>query len=52
MDKSREEFVVFLREALADKTSQAYVELYNFLVSCFTRADVKKEGRCEVAVIC
>jgi len=45
MDKSREEFIVFIRQAVNDKTSDSYTELYNFLVNCFARADNKLEGR-------
>ncbi len=45
MEKTKEEFVVFMREAMTDCDSEAYRELYNFLVRCFVRADEGLEGR-------
>jgi len=45
MDKTREEFVVFIRQAINDPKSSAATELYNFLTACFTRADDNGEGR-------
>ena len=45
MDKTREEFIVFIRQAMNDRTSGAYEELYQFLVSCFTRADTDLNGK-------
>ena len=45
MEKSKEEFSVFMHQAVNDKKSVAHEELYQFLVSCFIKADVKLEGR-------
>ena len=45
MEKSLEEFVLFLREALGDWTSLAHGQLYRFLVSRFIRADRELRGR-------
>jgi hypothetical protein len=33
MDKTKQEFVVFIHEALADRHSPAHEELYEFLVA-------------------
>jgi len=45
MEKTREEFHVFIRQALADRTSPAFEELYQFLVNSFVRADKSLDGR-------
>jgi Ca2+-binding EF-hand superfamily protein len=45
MDKSRDEFIVFLHEAMHDHHSPAYQELYEFLVNCFVHADTNMEGK-------
>ena len=44
MDKSKEEFVVWIRQAMGDKNSIAYQELYQFLTRCFIRADKSFSG--------
>ena len=49
MDKTREEFIVWIRQASADPKSGAYNELYQFLVSCFVRADVNLDGQVELS---
>ena len=48
MDKTREEFIVFIREAIANRKSPAYKELYQYLVQCFVKADINKDGTVEV----
>ena len=48
MDKSREEFIVFVRTAVNDRESVAAQELYQFLTSCFLRADANLDGRVEI----
>jgi len=45
MEKTREEFNVFIRAALSDRTSSAFEELYQFLVNTFIRADSTMTGR-------
>ncbi len=45
MDMTKEEYIVFIREAVQDRESDAHLELYNFLLTCFCRADVTMEGR-------
>jgi Ca2+-binding EF-hand superfamily protein len=45
MEKTKEEFVVFVHQAINDKHSAAYQELYRFLVACFVRADNRHEGK-------
>ena len=45
MDKTKQEFVVFIHEALADRHSPAHQELYEFLVACFVHDDVTKDGK-------
>lgn len=45
MEKTREEFVTFIRTALNDRKSNAYEELYQFLVACFVRADTNLDGK-------
>ena len=49
MDKTREEFIVFIRQAVQDRTSGAYEELYQFLVSCFARADSDLNGKVPIS---
>ncbi len=49
MDKTREEFGVWMREAITDRSSIAYQEVYSFLVSCFVRADKDKNGKVTAA---
>jgi Ca2+-binding EF-hand superfamily protein len=44
MEKSKEEFVVFIHQAVNDHNSPAYQELYTFLVACFVRADKDMDG--------
>lgn len=51
MHKTREEFIVFIRQAIHDRNSAAYNELYNFLTDCFLRADKNMDGSVEVASI-
>ena len=36
---------IFRPQALADRHSPAYEELYEFLVACFVHADVNKNGK-------
>ena len=48
MNKTREEFIVFIRQAIHDPGSAAYTELYNFLIDCFMRADKNMDGAVEV----
>jgi len=45
MEKTREEFVVFIRQAINDRDSVAFHELYQFLVNCFLRADSAMTGQ-------
>jgi Ca2+-binding EF-hand superfamily protein len=45
MEKTREEFIIFVHQAIHDKKSPAYAELYQFMVNCFVRADTNLEGR-------
>jgi Ca2+-binding EF-hand superfamily protein len=45
MEKTKEEFIVFIHQALNDKHSPAYKELYHFLVACYVRADTHMDGR-------
>ena len=45
MEKTREEFVIFVRNAMANKESDAFTELYNFLLGCFIRADADLDGK-------
>jgi len=44
-EKTREEFIVWIRLAMNDRESGAYEELYQFLCSCFVRADSTLCGR-------
>ena len=48
MDKTKEEFVYFVRDAISDKNSDAYIELYQFLLGCFVRADKNFTGKVSV----
>ena len=48
MDKTREEFIVWIRQAINDKRSVAHDELYQFLVNCYARADHKRSGKIDV----
>ena len=48
MDKTREEFTVWIRQAINDRKSGAYNELYQFLVSCFVRADESASGKVDL----
>ena len=45
MDKTKEEFFVFLHQAINDKGSDAHSELYHFYCQCFARADISMNGR-------
>jgi len=45
---TREEFIVFVRQAMHDHKSPSYVQLYQFLVQCFVRADTSLEGKVNV----
>ena len=44
-DMTKEEFVVWIRQAMAETNSVANQELYNFLTRCFVRADKGLCGR-------
>ena len=43
--KTREEFIVWIRLAINDRECGAYEELYQFLTSCFVRADTDHDGK-------
>jgi len=43
--KTREEFIVWIRLAINDRECGAYEELYQFLTSCFVRADTDNDGK-------
>ena len=45
MEKTREEFITWIRIAMNDRKSGAFEELYQFLLNCFTRADPSCTGR-------
>jgi len=45
MDKTKEEFVQFIRHATQDPSSNEYIELYQFLMGCFIRADADMDGQ-------
>jgi Ca2+-binding EF-hand superfamily protein len=45
MEKTKEEFIAFVHQAVNDKKSSSYAELYQFLVACFVRADTNLDGR-------
>lgn len=44
MDKTKEEFVIWLQAAINNRESGAARELYQFLVNCFVRADKECVG--------
>ena len=44
MEKTKEQFVRFIRKAM-NKHTDEHVELYQFLVRCFTRADQDLDGK-------
>ena len=46
--KTCEEFIVWIRLAMNDRECGAYEELYQFLTSCFVRADTDKDGKVTV----
>jgi hypothetical protein len=48
MRKTKEEFVIFVHQAMNDQKSAAFEELYHFLVGCFTRADTNLDGKIRV----
>merc|ERR1712088_465320 len=45
VEKTREEFIVWIRLAMNDRESGAYEQLYQFLWNCFCRADVNNKGK-------
>ena len=45
MDKTREEFVCFIKSAMQQRDSDAFTELYHFLLGCFVRADTDMDGK-------
>lgn len=45
MEKTREEFIHFIRQAAHEKDSDAFRELYSFLLGCFVRADKRLDGK-------
>ena len=45
MDKTKEEFVRFVRYAAGDQKTDAFAELSNFLTRCFIRADTDFDGK-------
>merc|ERR1712088_857374 len=45
VEKTREEFIVWIRLAMNDRESGAYEQLYQFLWNCFCRADVGNKGK-------
>ena len=45
MDKTKEEFSRFIKQAMEDKNSDAFIELYSFLLGCFVRADTDMDGK-------
>ena len=49
MEKTKEEFVVWIRQAINDRRSEAFVELYQFLVQVFVRADRYLQGKVDIA---
>ena len=48
MDKTKEEFVHFIRNAIDDTKSDSFAELYNFLLACFIRADSNFCGKVSI----
>ena len=49
VQKTREEFIVWIRMAMNDRESGAYEELYQYLWQCFERADSEKSGKITMA---
>jgi len=45
MEMQKEEFVVWVRQAMAEKKSIAAQEMYHFLTQCFVRADKQLNGK-------
>ena len=45
MDKTKEEFMRFIRYAMSDEKTDAFSELSNFLTTCFIRADTDFDGK-------
>ena len=45
MDKSREGFIIKIRQAVNDRKSAAFEELYQFLVNCYLEADTEMTGK-------
>merc|ERR1712215_55100 len=43
-NKSKEDFIWFIKKAIADKKSDAYAELYHCLLKMFVDADTNKDG--------
>merc|ERR1711970_551624 len=43
-NKSKEDFIWFIKRAVKDKKSDAYAELYNCLIKMFVDADTNKDG--------
>ena len=50
MDKTKEEYIHFIRHAMLDKSrkSNEFIELYQFLLGCFVRADANLDGQVTV----
>ncbi|KAK2147478.1 hypothetical protein LSH36_550g01005 [Paralvinella palmiformis] len=48
MEKTKEEFVQFIRHAMMDKNSNEFIEFYQFLINCFIRADSNMDGQVSV----
>lgn len=44
MARSREDFVGFIKGAVSSTHSAEYKELYDFLLTCFVRADINNDG--------
>ena len=45
MEMQKEEFVVWVRQAMNEKKSIAAQEMYHFLTQCFVRADKQMSGK-------
>jgi len=45
MEKTKEEFARFVKHAMEDRNSDAFIDLYSFLVGCFVRADNDMDGK-------
>merc|ERR1712076_204811 len=43
-NKSKEDFIWFIKRAVKDKKSDAYAELYHCLIKMFVDADTNKDG--------